>query len=804
VLQPLLADSPPTPPADPDLFDPRSVEIIDDRPARIRRPLDVVRLVGLVLALAIVAGLATLATDTSSGATADLSRLVHEVPHVLVRILSLVGTFGALVAPIAFVVTEIIRGQGRRLIEALLTGLLAILVVRAVDVGIDSIPHSAIHAALTHSGQLASVRPLDAYLAALMALITVSGALRDRLWRVLFVIVIAVYIASAFAARQASMLSLLSSPMIGAIVGLAVRYAAGIADDRPGGVRIAGELARRGIELRRLERTSGPNDDPREYRAATIDGTDLTVQVFDRSLIASGAFYGVYRFIRLRGDITPTPTLTLERVAEQRSLLAMVTAAAGVPIPRLVAGVPCGGDTIVLAYQRINGAPLVHPSPDQLSELWRTVVRLHRNRITHRGLTAERILIDDTGRLVLPIPEDGSAFASDLRISLDRAQLLITTAQLVGADQAVRSAREVLGDTELAAVLTVLQPIALPRETRAALKRHPDLLEAVTDQIQGQTNHRGPELSRLERVRPRTVFTIAALIVAVYLLVGQLGSVDLVTVFSGAKWMWVPFVFASSALTYVGAALCLTGYVRERLSFTRTVIAQVAASFAGFVTPPSVGGLAVNLRYLRKGGVSTAGAATSVGLSQVVNGASHVLLLIAFAAATGATAHHSLPIPSWAFLVGGAVAIVVLAALTIPATRHWLLNKLVPPFREALPRLLYLISTPAKLAEGSFGTLLLNGSYIAALWFSVWSFGGHVAFAAVAVVYLAGAAIGAAAPTPGGLGAVEVALSTGLVAAGMSSAAAISAVLLFRIATFWLPVPFGWLAMQWLQRRDAL
>jgi uncharacterized membrane protein YbhN (UPF0104 family) len=38
----------------------------------------------------------------------------------------------------------------------------------------------------------------------------------------------------------------------------------------------------------------------------------------------------------------------------------------------------------------------------------------------------------------------------------------------------------------------------------------------------------------------------------------------------------------------------------------------------------------------------------------------------------------------------------------------------------------------------------------------------------------------------------------------MASAAAISAVLLFRLATFWLPVPAGWLAMRWLQRREAL
>jgi uncharacterized membrane protein YbhN (UPF0104 family) len=38
----------------------------------------------------------------------------------------------------------------------------------------------------------------------------------------------------------------------------------------------------------------------------------------------------------------------------------------------------------------------------------------------------------------------------------------------------------------------------------------------------------------------------------------------------------------------------------------------------------------------------------------------------------------------------------------------------------------------------------------------------------------------------------------------MASTAAVSAVLLFRLATFWLPVPLGWIALGWLRRRDAV
>jgi glycosyltransferase 2 family protein len=73
------------------------------------------------------------------------------------------------------------------------------------------------------------------------------------------------------------------------------------------------------------------------------------------------------------------------------------------------------------------------------------------------------------------------------------------------------------------------------------------------------------------------------------------------------------------------------------------------------------------------------------------------------------------------------------------------------------------------------------------------------------VVFLTGSAIGSVVPTPGGLGAVEIALSGGLsTIAHVPTAVAVSGVLLFRLLTFWLPVPFGWTALRYLERRDVL
>lgn len=778
------------------------IQLRDWAPSRVRRSLDLVRLSALLLSVVVLIGIGMIARDTSRGINSDLARLVGEVPHVLLRSVSLLAAFGALALPLAFMVRDIVRGQTRRLIEAVLTGLGTIGVVSALNEILDAFPASRLHVALVRVGGSGSVRPLDTYLAALLAFAAVLG-LTAAVWRGLLAAVIALYVLSVFTATQASLLSLALSLVIGATVGVIVRYSAGSVNERPDAAELALALAVRGIELASLLRIESTLDG-RSYDATTRDGKVLRVQVLDRDLIASGAVYNVYRLIRIRPDIAPAPALSLERVAEHRSLLVMAAAAAGVPVPRLIAGVRCGPDTIVLVYEWNETTVLTDPTPEQLDELWRAVTLLHRNRVTHRGLTPGQIRLGPDGHVVLPIPEDGAAFANDLRISLDRVQLLITTAQWAGAEQAVRSARNVLTDEELSATVPVLQPIALSRQTREALRQDSALLEAVREQVQAQTNQPAPELAKVERVRPRTIITIAAVIVAGYLIVGQLGTVDLVTVLSSARWQWLPLVLAASAATYVAAALSLTGYVRERLPFARTVLVQLAASFAGFVTPPSVGGLALNVRYLRKANVSITGAATSVGLSQVVNGVSHVVLLIAFATATGEPAHHSVPIPGWAFIVLGALAAVILLALALPVIRRWLLGWLLPPLREAVPRLLNLLTNPAKLAEGVVGALLLNGCYVAALWFSVHAFDGGVGVAQVAVVYLAGAAIGSIAPTPGGLGAVEVALSTGLAAAGMASAAAISAVLLFRLATFWLPVPLGWLALRWLQKREAL
>jgi len=109
---------------------------------------------------------------------------------------------------------------------------------------------------------------------------------------------------------------------------------------------------------------------------------------------------------------------------------------------------------------------------------------------------------------------------------------------------------------------------------------------------------------------------------------------------------------------------------------------------------------------------------------------------------------------------------------------------------------------PAKLSLLLGGSALVTLAYIGGVVASVQAFRGHAGIAEIGAVYLAAAALAAASPTPGGVGAFEATLVAGLTGIGIAPAAAVPAVVVYRLATYWLPVAPGWAALRLLQRRD--
>ena len=309
----------------------------------------------------------------------------------------------------------------------------------------------------------------------------------------------------------------------------------------------------------------------------------------------------------------------------------------------------------------------------------------------------------------------------------------------------------------------------------------------------------------LERFRWRTVVSAIALTVAAFLLIGQLSKVNLLGALGQTNLGWFAVALLGSGLTYFAAAANLAAFVPKHLSLLRGFLVQLSTAFIGLAMPPTVGHVAVNARYLAKQKVDAGSITAAVAISQIVNILTTVVLLISFGFLTGSGISRFKIAPSADLSIGlGAIAIASGVLLLIPGTRARFNHAIWPRLRGVWPRLLDAVSKPLRLILGMLANLLLTLGYLVAFIASLRALGAHPAILPAAIVYLAGNAVGSAAPIPGGLGAVEAVLSAGLTAIGVPAHQAIPAVLVFRTATFWLPIPAGWIAYLTLRRSGTL
>ncbi|MFI8203436.1 YbhN family protein [Streptomyces sp. NPDC085937] len=337
--------------------------------------------------------------------------------------------------------------------------------------------------------------------------------------------------------------------------------------------------------------------------------------------------------------------------------------------------------------------------------------------------------------------------------------------------------------------------------------REEDLLSQIRHEVLLIRPQAPVEPARLERVRPRTLISFIAGAIGAYFLLTQLTHIEFGPLIANAEWGWVAAAVLFSAASYVAAAMALLGFVPERVPFPRTVAAQVAGSFVKIVAPAAVGGVALNTRFLQRAGVRPGLAVASVGASQLFGLGCHILMLLAFGYLTGTEKTPSLS-PSRT-VIGGllTVAVLVLVVTSVPFLRKFVVTRVRSLFAGVVPRMLDVLQRPQKLITGIGGMLLLTACFVMCLDASIRAFGDDstsVSIASVAVVFLAGNALGSAAPTPGGVGAVEATLTVGLIAVGLPKEVAAPAVLLFRLLTLWLPVLPGWLAFNHLTRKAAL
>jgi len=786
-------------------------------PRRIRRQPDLMRLLFESVMIGVVLLLGRIGVQTTSGLESDIHNGVQLAPSFLLGGVTVLTNILTATIPVGLAVERLARRDGKRVADAVIAAALAYGVTSLLNIWIQSsfAPHWLL-TELTRHVNSGTTSPLHIYISTLIAFLTVLGfndrpTLRTFTW-----VSIGIYAVATLMSGDSALVGLIVTFLLGRLVAFGWRYACGVVNERPTGQLVVQMLADAGIDPVACT-WQGEHDDVRRYEVRCADGRTLDVTVLDRDRQAVGLIYRVYRRIRLRGPAQRRNLFSLRRTVDQEALISYALRDAGIRTPKLVAVRELNADAALLAYESVHAVPLAQVpkekfSDELLEKVWLTLKELGRNQIAHRRLALDSILVDERGEIWLTELRNGEVAAADLQQLLDIAETMTALALKAGPERTVRVGAQVLGEQRIGAALPMLQPVVLTRTTRSAVRKSKHLLQRLREQILELRPHAlaDAEPVKLERLSPKTLLTVAAACFAVYVLLVQLATankrglnLDYVLHHTSPPWLLV--AIAASALTYVSAAMVLTGFIPEKLPVVHNLLVQIAAGFVSLVAPAAVGGVALNTRYMQKRGIATGPAVSAVGASQAVGFVIHIALIATFSFIAGQGMGRS-DSSTLVIAILLAIALLVMITMSVPPLRHLARTRLGPFFQDALPRLLDVAQSPRKLSVALGGTISLSLFNSLCLWATIHTVSpnNHITYATATVVYLTAQTAGSFIPVPSGVGTVELAMTGALRAVGVDIGTATLAVLLFRLLRTYLPAIPGYLTFTWLTRKGLL
>jgi uncharacterized membrane protein YbhN (UPF0104 family) len=762
---------------------------------RVRRPADLLLAVFSLLVVALVLGAIRTLPLGSTEVADDVSGWLSHIPRWLSLAAAAVSGVACFVLVIAAMVV-LARSQWREARNAVVAGgagaaaaVIASVVWRA--------EHATVDRAVLH-GSNPSMFVVDT---AVVALVVGTDLARRSHWSRWWPRAGAAQLLTGLAVGTLTPFAVVIAGFGGLLAGWTVRWLLGTASVLPGSAELTAWLVSRDVPVKEL---SAPDPRSRARLDGTLtDGTRIRVHLSGRDTRGSGLARRLWALARLGPAVSGRGAISSRARVERLALACCLAQQAGVPSPAVLLVGAAPGETLVLVTSVPSGQPDAGPadSPGAAS-LFSALRALHDGGVAHHDVRQGNVFMsgDRAGFCSLDAAEPG---ASELARRLDLVQALATLARDVGPAGAVAALRAGYGPADRGAIAAVLQPVALAPWGWRAMRAERGSLNEIRHELLGHGDPVAP--TRLERFRWRTVASAIALTVAAYLLVGEVSGLNVLGTLARANPGWLGVAVLGSAVTYLAAAENLAAFVPRRLSIVRGFCVQLATAFVGVAMPPTVGHIAVNARYLHRERVDDGTIAAAVAMSQIVNVVTTVLLLIVLGVLTGSGLSRFKIAPGGDVLIGLAViAAVVVVLLAVPRTRALVTRTVWPHLRAIWPRLLDAVSHPVRLAVSAGANLLLSAAYLVALVAALRSVGAHPAILPTAIVYLAGNAVGSAAPTPGGLGGVETVLAAGLAAIGIAPHEAIPAVLVFRLATFWLPIPAGWVSYLVLRRRGVL
>lgn len=780
----------------------------------IRRTNDILRLVLAAAFLAVVITSSLITRNEWDALEKSISEIVGVLSPAQSNTVYLIYGVAILALPFMILIGLIVGRQWKLLGAYAAAGVIAILSLSITGNGIAA---PRWHFDLTERLDTMLSQFLDdpRWIAMLAAVLTVSGpwlpARWRRWWWALLLAFVPIHLVVSAVVPARTLLGLAVGWLVGALVVLVVGTPA-LEVPLDGAVRA---MARRGFRVSALTVVRPAGRGPlllnavQDHTADTTDPDEGTavVELYGPHQRGGGFLRQFWSKLRLRDSETAPLQASMRRAVEHQALMAIsvgeLTLANTTPIA--VASLDRGWT--LYAHRTSRGTPIDECAPEiPVTRVWDSLGVLHSQQISHGDLRSKKVTVVDGTPMF-----GGFAYAeygaSEAHLHTDIAQLLLTTTDLYGAEPAVRAAITVFGNEAVLAASRRLTKAAVPKRVRMAVPQASSAMSTARDEVKRQTGADQIETATITRFTRSQLIQMVLLLALVYVAYPFIATVPVFfEELRKANWWWALAGLAVSALKYLGAGAALWACADGLVKYRHLAIMQVANTFAATTTPAGVGGLALSTRFLQKGGLGALRATTAVALQQSVQVITHVTLLIVFSAAAGASADLSRFVPSTTvlYLIGGAALGAVGISLFVPKLRRWLATAVRPRLQEVIDDLVELAREPRRLAVIVLGCAATTLGAALALWASIEAFGGDTSFVTVTIVTMVGGTLASAAPTPGGVGAVEAALIGGLAAFGVPAAVAVPSVLLYRILTCWLPVFIGWPIMRWLTRSNMI
>ena len=345
--------------------------------------------------------------------------------------------------------------------------------------------------------------------------------------------------------------------------------------------------------------------------------------------------------------------------------------------------------------------------------------------------------------------------------------------------------------------------------------------------LPGTTAGRGAAPGR--RPGSKQVARIAAAMVAVAALAaagvaGRAAVAASFAVLGHLHWLWIPAAVLLESASMAAFAIMLRRLLAAGGASVgvRPMLATAYAANAVSVSVPLAGpalATAFTFRRFTRQGADAPLAGWSLLAGGVISSAAAALVIVGGGLASGNLLVTVVAVP------GGVLAVAALAVAGAAARRPRLRGALERPAAWALQQGSRLLRRPAadpgqiirawaqrlgSLQLPASGWLTVTGLALAnwladaaVLAVSIRATGAAVPWHDLLLVYGTGIAAQSLNITPGGLGVTEGTLSLALVATGLGASRALAAVLLYRLASFWLVALAGWLVLLWLRRPRA-